>query len=180
MEIGRRDDGRPLKRRYNRVMHSGRSKVAKTKTMSYTILLTLALPFLSLAAERNVWALPFSIGPEYTVTRTSRDSIPSPIPGAEPTTQITVEIAKEAKRALIFCWNGPSHRDLGPMTKKASWPVKFLGNDATLTKTGMFMGQRQEVLVLHSSLDGDKSVMIYSKHMTKEEFTDMLGKMSRK
>ena len=148
--------------------------------MSYTLLLALALPFLSSAAERDIWELPFSIGPEYTITRTSRDSIPSPIPGAEPTAQITVEIVKDAKKALIFCWSGPSHRDLGPMTKKASWPVKFLGNDATLTKTAMFMGQKQEVLVLHSNLDGDKPVMIYSKDMTSEEFNHMLGKMNRK
>jgi hypothetical protein len=66
------------------------------------------------------------------------------------------------------------------MAKEESWPVEFLGKDVKVTKTTMFMGQKQEVLVLQCNLDKSALLMIYSKDMTKEEFHDMLGSISSK
>ena len=154
----------------------------KTKIMCYALTLALVSAFLCRAAEKYLLELPFSVGPEYTVTRTSRDSIRSPIPDGEPTTQIIIEVTKDGKEALIFYWDShpPPHRDLGPMVKKESWPATFLGEDATITRTSLFMGRKQEVLVLHCKLDKYAPVMIYSKDMAKEEFHEMLGKMHRK
>lgn len=153
----------------------------KMNTLYCALIFFLVFPsFMGKAAEKGVLELPFSIGPEYIVTRTSRKSIPSPIPDAEPTRQITIEVAKEQKKAHIFYWNGSLVPDLGPLVKEESWPVKFLGKDAKVTKTTMFMGQTQEVLVLHCDLDKSAPLMIYSKDMTKEEFHDMLGSISSK
>lgn len=152
----------------------------KIKALYYALILTFVFSIICIATEKDVLELPFSIGTEYTVTKTGRDSINSPIPGAKPTTQITVEVTRDDKKAHIFYWDGTPLRDLGPMEKKESWPVKFLGEDAKISRTSIFMGQQQEVLVLHCKLDKYTPLMIYSKDMTKEEFNEMLGKMRRK
>jgi hypothetical protein len=149
------------------------------KVMLSALMLIVAVCFACKAEKINAVELPFSISPEYTVTRTSRESIPSPIPIAKPTTQLSVEITKDAKKASILYWDGHPARDLGPMVEKDSWSVTFLGKDATIAQTSVFMGHRNEVLVLHSKLD-NTWVMIYSEDMTKEEFNEMLTKLRKK
>ena len=149
-------------------------------TLYYVLMLAVLLPFTGKAAEEAALELPFSIGPEYTVTRTGRKSIPNPIPDAEPTRQVTVEVARDHKKAHIFYWVGRPVRDLGPMVKEESWPVEFLRKDAKVIKTTRFMGQKQEVLVLQCNFEKSALLMIYSRDMTKEEFHDMLGSISSK
>lgn len=147
------------------------------KITIYALMLIAAVSAVCKAEKTDMLELPFSIDPNYNVTRVSRENLPNPIPEAEPTAQITVEVTRNAKKALIFYWDGPPVRDLGPMMKKESWPAKFLGKDATITQTSFFMGQKQEVLVLHCKLSKYTPVMIYSKNMSREEFEEMLASM---
>jgi hypothetical protein len=107
-------------------------------------------------------------------------SIASPIPDQTPTTQIFVELTKNEKKAYIYYWDGYPYRDLGPMSEKESWQCEFLGEKVSVTQTTMFMGQEQEVLVLHYRPDTNTQLMIYSKDMNKDEFIEMLSKMHKK
>jgi len=66
------------------------------------------------------------------------------------------------------------------MVEEASWQYKFLGEEARVTRTVMFMGQEQRVLVVHLKPDKKTQLMIYSKDMNKEEFHEMLNKMRKK
>ena len=125
-------------------------------------------------------SLPISIAQDYQVTRSSKESISSPIPDQKPTTQIHVEVTKNGKIAHIFYWNGHPYRDLGPMVEEESWQYKFLGEEARVTRTVMFIGQEQRVLVVHLKPDKKTQLMIYSKDMNKEEFHEMLNKMRKK
>lgn len=142
--------------------------------------LTVLFPFGCKSMEKDALSLPIIIGQEYEVTNTRKKSIASPISEEKPTTQIFVEVTKSEKKAYIFYWDGHTIRDLGPMAEKDSWLYKFLGEDASITRTTMFMGQEQEVLVLHHKPDKDTQLMIYSKDMNKEEFQEMLGKLCKK
>ena len=142
--------------------------------------LTLTFPFVCKSMEKDTLSLPISIAQEYNVTNTSRESISGPIPDQKPTTQIFIEVTRDNKKAYIFYWDGHLYRDLGPMAEKESWHFKFLGEDAKITRTTMFMGKEQEVLVVHHRPDEKTRLMIYSKDMDKEEFQELLGKMRRK
>jgi len=146
----------------------------------FAMILTLTFPFVCKSMEKNALSLPLTIAHEYKVTNTSRESISGPIPDQQPTTQIFVEVTKNDKKAYIFYWDGHPYRDFGPMAEKESWSFKFFGENANITKTTMFMGQEQEVLVLHHKPDEQAQLMIYSKDMNKEEFHEMLGKIYKK
>jgi len=91
-----------------------------------------------------------------------------------------VEVTRDEKKAYIFFWDGRPHRDLGPMEVKETWRFRFLGEDASIMRTSIFMGREQEVLVLHHKPDNNRQLMISSKDMNKQEFQEMLGKMRRK
>lgn len=130
--------------------------------------------------EKDKLSLPVYISQEFSVMNTTTDRVSNPIPDQKPTTQTFVEVTKEEKKAYIFYWGGPSMRDLGPMAAKESWQHKFLGEEASVTRTKMFMGQEQEVLVLHHKPTKDTQLMIYSKDMNKDEFHEMLDKMRKK
>jgi hypothetical protein len=132
--------------------------------------------------ETEAEALPFPIAvpQEYRITNTIEEKISSPIPNQKPTTQVFVEVTKGDKKAYIFYWDGPVLRDLGRMVAAQSWKHKFLGEDASVSRATVFMGQEQEALVLHHKPDKDTQLMIYSKDMTKGEFHEMLNKISRK
>lgn len=150
------------------------------KILIYALMLIAAISADCIAEQTGMLKLPFSIDPNYNVTRVNGKSLPSLIPEAKPTSQFTIEVTRNGKKAFIFYWDGPPVRDLGPMAKKESWPVKFLGKDATITETSLFMGQKQEVLVLHCKLSKYTPVMIYSRDMSREEFDEMLASIRMK
>jgi hypothetical protein len=154
--------------------------VTSTKVYFCAVTLTVVLSIGCKSMKKDALSLPMYITQDYLVTNTSRESISSPIPDQRPTTQIFVELTKNDKKAYIFYWDGHPYRDLGPMAEKESWKFKFLGENASVARTTMFMGQEQEVLVLHHKPDENTQLMIYSKNMNKEEFHEMLGKMRKK
>ena len=152
----------------------------KFRIPCYAIMLTLAFSSGCKSMEKDTLSLPLSIAQEYKVTNTSRESISGPIPDQRPTTQFFVEVTRNGKKAYIFYWDGHPYRDLGPMAEQETWQFKFLGEDAQITRTTMFMGKKQEVLVIHYRPDEKTQLMIYSKDMNKDKFHDMLGKMQKK
>jgi hypothetical protein len=154
--------------------------VKKHRFACFAIMITITFPFVSKSMGKDILSLPLMIAEEYMVTNTSRESIPGPISDQNPTTQIFVEVTRNEKKAYIFYWEGHPRRDLGPLVAKASWQFRFLGEDVNVTMTSMFMGQEQEVLVVHHRPDRKTQLMIYSKDMNKDEFHEMLGKMRRK
>lgn len=154
--------------------------VMKRRFTCFAMMIVLTFPFVCKSMEKDALSLPLTIAQEYIVTNTSKESLPGPIPDQNPTTQIFVEVTRSEKKAYIFYWDGHPHRDLGPMVEKESWQFKFLGGDVNVTRTSMFMGQEQEVLVVHHRPDEKTQLMIYSKDMNKDEFHEMLGKMRGK
>ena len=61
------------------------------------------------------------------------------------------------------------------MASAESWPVSVLETGGKITRTSMFHGSKQEVLVLHVKLDKPESnLMIYSPDMSQESFTEMV------
>ena len=154
--------------------------MTKSSILCYAMMLAFAILIGCKYMEKDALSLPVSVTQEYKVTNTSRESISSPIPDQKPTTRLFVEITRNDKTAYIFYWDGHPYRDLGPMVKKESWQFKFLGQDVNITRTTMFMGQDQEVFVVHHKPDEYTQLMIYSKDMTKKEFQEMLSKMRKK
>ena len=152
----------------------------KRRFACFALMIALTFPFVCKSMEKDPLSLPFTIAEEYMVTNTSKESLPGPISDQNPTTQIFVEVTRCEKKAYIFYWDGHPHRNLGPMAEKESWQFKFLGEVGNVTRTSMFMGQEQEVLVVHLRYDDKTQLMIYSKDMNKDEFHEMLGKMRRK
>ena len=104
----------------------------KTKILWCAVLLASSLSIESKSVGKDALLLPFSIAQEYHITKRSQENIISPIPDQKPTTKQVVEVAKNDKKAYIFYWVGYPQRNLGPMVKKESWPLKFLGEDAKL------------------------------------------------
>lgn len=154
--------------------------MTKTIISCYAVMLTMTLSIECKSMEKDALSLPMFITQEYKVTNTSRESISGPIPDQKPTTQIFVEVTRNGKKAYIFYWDGQPYRDLGPMAGKESWQFNFLGEKVNITRTTIFMGQEQEVLVLHHKPNEDTQLMIYSKYMNREEFHEMLSKMRKK
>lgn len=154
--------------------------MTRTIISCYAAMLTMMLSIECKSMEKDALSLPMFITQEYKVTNTNRKSISGPIPDQKPTTQIFVEVTRNGKKAYIFYWDGPPYRDLGPMAGKESWQFNFLGEKVNITRTTIFMGQEQEVLVLHHKPNKDTQLMIYSKNMNREEFHEMLSKMRKK
>lgn len=154
--------------------------VTSTKSLCFILTITVSLSFGCRSTANDALSLPISIAQDYQVTKSSKESISSPIPDQKPTAQIHVEVTKNGKIAHILYWNGRPYRDLGPLVEEESWQYKFLGEEARITRTVMFMGQEQRVLVVHFKSDKKTQLMIYSKDMNKEEFHGMLNKMRKK
>jgi hypothetical protein len=125
-------------------------------------------------------SLPIEIDAEYRVTNMARENIASPIPDQNPIVQLSMILTRNEKEAYLFFWDGSPLRDFGPMKEQESWETTFLDGNAYVIRTTMFMGQQQEVLVLHSQFSEKGRLMIYSKDMSKEEFHEMLNAMQRK
>lgn len=130
--------------------------------------------------EEGTSPLPIEFAAEYDVTNIRRESIPSPIPEQKPVAQLNMVLSRNEKEAYIFFWDGMPLRDLGPLQEQESWKTNFLGGESSVIRTTMFMGQQQEVLVLHHQFAENGRLMIYSKDMSKDEFHEMLSKMSKK
>ena len=130
--------------------------------------------------DENIVALPILIDDGYSVVKTNKESITAIIPGQKPITQIVVEVVKNNKKAYIFFWDGNPPRDLGQMVAKTSWQHRFLGEDVIIVKTVIFMGEKQEVLVLHHDLLKAGRMLIYSKEMDKDAFHELLGNIHHK
>lgn len=130
--------------------------------------------FESRSMGKDASSLPFTIAKIYTVSNKTIDSLSGPIPGQKPTTRKSFELTRDAKKAYFFYWDGPPFRDLGPMSELESWKTDFMSGEARVTKTKMFMGQKQEVLVLHHKLTKTERLMVYSKDMDRDEFHELL------
>ncbi len=123
--------------------------------------------------------LPLTISEKYTVANIKEESIFGPIPGKKPTTQVYMEITGNEKKAYLIYWDGTPSRDLGPMLEIDSWNTVFMGGETRVTKTKMFMGQEQEVLVLHYKISRTERLMVYSSDMNKDEFHELIGNIKR-
>lgn len=129
---------------------------------------------------KDTSSLPLTIAEKYKVTNTSKESISGPIPDQKPTTQVFVELTGNEKKAYLFYWDGTPYRDLGPMSELESWKTEFMDGEASVTRTKMFMGQEQEVLVLHHKLTQTERVMVYSSDMNRDEFHELLRNIQQK
>ena len=121
--------------------------MANSITIFCIVILFIVLYVGCKSLPNDALSLPISIPPEYQVTNTSRDSISSWIPNQRATIEIFVELARNDKKAYIFYWDGYPFRDYGPMVERESWKFEFLGEDAFIRRTTIFMGVEQEVLV---------------------------------
>jgi len=130
--------------------------------------------------EEDISPLPIEIAAEYKVTNITREGISSPIPEQKPITQLHMVLARNEKKAYLFFWDGFPWRDFGPMQEHESWKAMFLDGEVRIIRTTMFMGQQQEVLVLHHQFPENGRLMIYSKDMSKDEFHEMLSTMQKK
>jgi len=130
--------------------------------------------------QENTNLLPIVISEEYQVRNVTREGIASQIPEQKPATQLSMVLTRHEKEAHLFFWEGFPLRDLGPMQEQESWETTFLEGNAHVIRTTMFMGQQEEVLVLHYQVAEKARLMIYSKDMSKEEFHEMLNSMQRK
>jgi hypothetical protein len=133
---------------------------------------------LGTAAELDVKQVPLTIPEGFEVLDGRTEEIRGPIPEQPPTTEHSARLKRGEAEVFLFHWVGFPFRDYGPMAPQESWTATVAGQQAKITRTRVFMGQEQEVLVAHFDLPSDHHFMIYTKTLDRPAFEAFLGQLA--
>ena len=77
---------------------------------------------------------------------------------------------------FLFTWDGFPTRDRGPMQAVESWTLAIDTSEAKVSRTSLFFGQAQEVLVAHfeGPAPAKRRYMIYTKRPDRGAFEALL------
>lgn len=119
--------------------------------------------------------LPSELG--LVVVDDTRDQVPSPIPEAAPSVEYFRSYRDGGEPHLfLFTWDGFPTRDRGPMQAVESWTLAIDTSEAKVSRTSLFFGQAQEVLVAHfeGPAPAKRRYMIYTKRPDRGAFEALL------
>lgn len=120
--------------------------------------------------------LTFSLPPDWKQTHSACETI------QEPTGQAVEECFASwvygEKELYAFVWQpqSPISRDRGPMAVAEEIKGQLLGQDITISRTSMFFGKQQEVLVAGVDTETPKGrILIYARNVSPREFQTLLN-----
>lgn len=100
-------------------------------------------------------------------------------PPGEMTQECSATWTKGAAELTVIVWTPVVARDGGPMESVEDEKGKLLGKDVLVSRTKIFMGTAQEVLVTSLELAEPKAqILVYAKGTTPEEFQALLDQIS--
>ncbi|MCL2777970.1 MAG: hypothetical protein FWD73_08195 [Polyangiaceae bacterium] len=81
------------------------------------------------------------------------------------------------QRLLFFAWDGMPLHDRGPMVAAEKWKVRIDSVEANVSRTSLFFGRKQEVLVAHfkGPSPARRQYMIYTTRVDKAAFDALLA-----
>jgi hypothetical protein len=136
----------------------------------------LLLPGSSPAQEYVVGDLLLRLPEGFRRISLDKETVPSPIPGAEPTTEHSARFRSENGSTLfLLSWRGVFPRDRGPMEAVWSRHVTVAGLPCELVRTSLFMGKKQKVHALFCPLDDRGGFLLYSPDLPPDRFRALLG-----
>lgn len=115
--------------------------------------------------------------PGLVVGDDTRESVASPIPGAAPSVEHFRSYGDGGAPFLfLFTWDGFPTRDRGPMKAVESWTIMVDSSEANVSRTSLFFGQAQEVLVAHfeGPAPARRRYMMYTKRLDRGAFEALL------
>ena len=121
--------------------------------------------------------LALTLAPGVVPVADTRESDPSPIPGAAPSVEYFRSYGDGGEPFLfLFTWDGMPSRDRGPMQAAESWKLSVAGLEVQVSRTSVFFGQGQEVLVAHfeGPAPAKRRYMIYTKRVDRPAFEAFL------
>jgi hypothetical protein len=127
---------------------------------------------------RQFAGISFQLPPGFDKKDETKDSIPSPIPSAPPTTETFRSYANREKHGIYFFhWDGIPMRDRGPMQAAESWEATVDGVKAKVSLTTHFFGHAKQVLVAHFTgpAPAEHRYMIYTTVLDKAAFAALLA-----
>jgi hypothetical protein len=100
-------------------------------------------------------------------------------PPGEMTQECSATWTKGAAELTVIVWTPVVARDGGPMESVEDEKGKLLGKDVLVSRTKIFMGTEQEVLVTSLELTEPKAqILVFAKGTTPEEFQALLDQIS--
>lgn len=114
------------------------------------------------------------LGPDFTQMSNTSEPMEGLIPG----TRVVEDAAhwQSPEGDLYgFCFRPYPARDRGPMVAVESWKVEVAGTTAELSRTSMFFGVEQEVLVAHWKTE-EAQWMFYSPNLSRGSFEEILSR----
>lgn len=125
----------------------------------------------------------FNLSPEWQQTRTGCETVDVTIgPPGQKAEECTAAWTREGGAELYaFVWKPFPPRDGGPMVAVEEMKGSLLGEDITITRTSMFFGTEQEVLVagLGTKTPEEAQILIYARNLSPEEFQFILSGIER-
>jgi len=101
----------------------------------------------------------------------------SPIPGETSTEHFRSYAGPTGQGIYLFHWDGFPGPDRGPMVAVETWPATVGGEAATISRTSMFFGTKQEVLVAHFKGPAPRrqQYLIYAKGLDRPAFAALIA-----
>ena len=123
----------------------------------------------------------FNLSPEWEQTRTGCETVDVTAgPPGQKGEECTAAWKKGGAELYAFVWKPFPPRDGGPMVAAEEMKGSLLGEDITVTRTSMFFGTEQEVLVAGlGTKDPEAQILIYARNLSPEEFQIILSSVER-
>jgi hypothetical protein len=146
---------------------------------SLLLIIAFLAPGGSRAEEYGIGDLHLRLPEGFQRISFEKETIPSPVPGAEPTREYSARFrSKDGHTLFLLTWRGDFPRDRGPM--KAAWSrrVTVAGHPCDLVRTSLFMGKRQSLHALFCSFSGRGGFLLYSPDLPPDRFRTLFAGIS--